>query len=603
MHPEKMTESSNTPKLPEQQPARLSLSPEGAPLWKKTLFSLAEKAIGVQRLRRAYEGLKDDGRPFFRRCLEHQKVSYEVTGPTEVPREGGLLIVSNHPFGAIEGILLGDHILKYRKDLKILANGWLGLLPEMKPYLIDVAPFENRERENAKGMIQAMRWMREGHVLLVFPAGEVSSYSLSSRRVEDPRWSPHITRLMKKSQVQVMPMFIEGHNSWRFQSMGLIHPRLRTVMLVRELMNKRGKHFQIRSGQPLGPEAWSRFANNQLLLDFLRHRTYSLKQGNTTSKRKSTMPSKLSPIVPPVSPEILNQEIESLPAESLLLERDGVQVRVTPSAKIPNLLREIGRLREVTFRQAGEGSGKAIDMDHYDEKYLHLFTWHVSEKRIIGAYRLGITKDILSQQGDRGLYSNSLFRLSPTALKELGDGLELGRSFIRLEDQRERHGLPLLWKGILRYVVQNPKIRKLFGCVSICSEYQQASVDVMVNYLEKHRKLSGSESWTSPVTPYFPKKSSTWCRDIDIGDPEELSQVIAMLEPDGKGIPTLLRHYLRCGARILSFNIDREFSNVIDGLVVVDLDRADRTVIRKFMGEDGYKSYFGDETASPTEVS
>lgn len=576
----------------EDSKGKLTIVPDNSPIWKKTILGLAEKALGIDRLRQAYENLKDDGRPFFRRCLENQKISYEVTGPTEIPREGGLLIVANHPFGAIEGILLGDHILKFRKDLKILANGWLGMLPEMKPYLIDVAPFENRQRENARGMIQAMRWMREGHVLLVFPAGEVSSLSLSSRRVEDPQWSPHVTRLIRKSKVQVLPMFIEGHNGWPFQSMGLIHPRFRTAMLVRELINKKGQHFQIRSGQPLDPEAWARFANDHLLLDFLRHRTYSLEQGSTSSKRRTTMPARLSPIVPAVAKDLLRREIDSLSPETLLLERDGVEVRVTEAANIPHLLREIGRLREVTFRQAGEGTGKAIDLDRYDEQYLHLFTWHRSEERIIGAYRIGVTKKVLSTRGHRGLYSNSLFRLSPKALQELSDGLELGRSFIRLEDQRERHGLPLLWKGIMRYVVKNPHIRKLYGCVSICSEYQQASVDVMVNYLEKNRKLTGSDSWTSPITPYSPKKSSTWARSLNIENPEELSQVVAMLEPDGKGIPTLLRHYLRCGARLLSFNIDKEFSNVIDGLIVVDLDRVEQTVIRKFMGEEGYHSYF-----------
>ena len=599
-----ISSDSSPPKEPKQEiRPKLSLSPDGAPLWKRALYYLVEKALGVERLRKAYDGLIDDGRPFFRRCLENQKVTYEVTGPTEIPRDGGLLIVSNHPFGAIEGLLLGDHVLKFRKDLKILANGWLGLLPEMKPFLIDVAPFENREKENIRGMIQAMRWMREGHVLLVFPAGEVSSFSLSSRKVEDPQWSPHITRLIRKSQVKVMPMFIEGHNGWSFQSMGLIHPRLRTALLVRELVNKKGSHFQIRSGQHLDPEAWSRFASDQLLLDFLRHRTYSLKEGQTSSKRKTSMPSHLSPIVPPQPTALLKKEVDALSPECLLLERDGVKVFVSPAKPIPNLLQEIGRLRELTFRQAGEGTGKAIDLDRYDDRYLHLFTWHTTEHRIIGAYRLGITSEVLSQQGHKGLYSNSLFRLSPTALKELDDGLELGRSFICLEDQRERHGLPLLWKGILRYIVLHPHIRKLYGCVSICSDYQQASIDVMVNYLETHCKLLGTESWTSPVTPYTPKKSSLWCRDLNIEGPDHLSQVVAMLEPDGKGIPTLLRHYLRCGARILSFNIDREFSNVIDGLIVVDLDRVERGVIKKFMGEEGYHRYFTDESTEKNDVS
>jgi len=580
-----------------------SLIPEGAPIWKRVALSLLERALGLDQLRRAYEGLEQDDRPFFRRCLEAQEVTYEVTGPTEVPREGGLLVISNHPFGAIEGLLLGDHILKVRQDLKILANGWLGMLPELKPYLIDVAPFENREKDNIRGMLQAMRWMREGHVLLVFPGGEVSSFSLSSRRVEDPAWSPHITRLIRKSQVQVMPMFIEGHNGWAFQSVGLLHPRLRTAMLVRELINKKGHHFQIRSGQPLEAEAWARFASDQLLLDFLRHRTYCLKKGLSASMRSSVMTSRLSAIVPPVPGSTLRREVESLPPQALLLERDGVQVWVSSAAPMPNLLREIGRLRELTFRQAGEGTGKSIDLDPYDESYLHLFTWHTTEERIIGAYRLGLTSEILQNRGVKGLYSNSLFRLSATALRELGDGLELGRSFIRLEDQRERHGLPLLWKGIMRFVVRHPHIRKLYGCVSICSDYQQASVDVMVNYLETHRKITGSETWTSPKTPYSPKKSSSWCRRLNIEDADDLSQVVAMLEPDGKGIPTLLRHYLRCGAQILSFNIDRGFANVVDGLIVVDLDSMERSLIRKFMGEDGYRQYFGDETKNPDEKS
>jgi len=552
-----------------------------------------EWALGLSQINREYRKLVPTEDSFFSSSLHHLQIKYAVDERGEFPKTGGLLVVANHPYGAIDGMMLADWLMEKRSDIKILANGILGNIPEIKDMIIEVNPFKGHALANGRGMAQALKWLKEGHVLLTFPAGEVSSYSIQRGKISDSPWSNHISWLLRKSSAMVMTIYIEGHNSMVFQTLGLLHPRLRTLWLARELLNKRSRQFNITSGFCWDEKLLQRFTCDDALIAFLRDQTYAL--ATMGSKIKLQHPHrKVKTIIEPIPKSIMNQEIQALPKTSLLLSRDHIQVYAVKSWEIPHILHEIGRLREVTFRDSGEGSGLEIDLDQHDKYYVHLFSWDTNAQCVIGAYRIGHTDQIIDEHGRQGLYSQRLFRMSSSLLQDLRNGLELGRSFVREEYQKSRHGLPLLWHGILKYLANNPNYSKLYGCVSICSDYQKQSLDLMIDYCRIFRSDLNHHKTTNPTHPYRRgSREKIWLKSLRGKDvsPDELSRWVSNIEPDQKGIPVLLRHYLKLGAIILNFNVDPSFGNVVDGLILVDLRNADRCMLERFMGKNETSEY------------
>jgi putative hemolysin len=271
-------------------------------------------------------------------------------------------------------------------------------------------------------------------------------------------------------------------------------------------------------------------------------------------------------------------DVAGLGREQRLSQASDLEVYLTPASAIPNVLEEIGRLRELTFRAVGEGTGKASDLDQFDQSYLHLFVWNAARKEVVGAYRLA-GADVTNE-----LYTGTLFHYSDEFLKKLGPALELGRSFIRPEYQKAFAPLLVLWKGIGSYVAQNPRYKILFGPVSISNQYQAVSRELMVAFLERRasfREWAGMVSARNPFrrlarTPRLPK---------GLFDVEDLSQCVADLEPSRTGVPVLLRQYLKLGGELLGFNVDPEFSDALDGLIVVDLTRTEPRLLERYLGK------------------
>lgn len=248
---------------------------------------------------------------------------------------------------------------------------------------------------------------------------------------------------------------------------------------------------------------------------------------------------------------------------------------------------EIGRLREVTFRAAGEGTGRCLDLDRFDDHDHHLFVWHRDKRQIAGAYRIGAS-DLVAGRRVAGLYTRTLFRFGRRLLDELGPALELGRSFVTADYQRDFGTLALLWKGIGRFVVRHPRYRVLFGPVSISADYTPASRELLVGTLLQTRL----DRTLSPlVRPKRPLAVSSARGDTPSFAVDELQAVVAELEPDGKAMPVLLRHYLKLGGRLLAFSVDPAFGHVVDGLIVVDLLDVDRATLQRYMGLEGLASF------------
>ncbi len=511
-------------------------------------------------------------------------------------------MVSNHPFGGIDGMVLAWVLSAIRKDIKILVNYFLERITQLSPLFFPVDPFEGPQQRagNLTAVRQAIRWIKSGGMLVVLPAGEVSHFSWRQRRVEDPDWGSAVGRIVHLTKAPVLPVYFSGRNSALFQMAGLAHPRLRTVMLPRETLKKRGSDVRLKIGPiiPYRNLAWLKDAVK--LTEYLRFRTYLLGMSNgrhqthTSTKAQSGQRRTHQPIARAVNPGSLARDVESLPPDQKLLSMSRFSVYYAASSQIPMVLREIGRLREQTFRPLGEGTGHAVDLDRFDNIYIHLFVWAEDEQELVGAYRLGPTLAILSKHGKKGLYTQTLFRYRSHLLNTIGPALELGRTFIRSEYQRDYAPLLMLWKGIGQYITLNPAYKTLFGAVSISSAYETYSRQLMAAFLRINNYAPELSRMVRPRRPFRQKKALSLVKGnagLHRNDPEELSSWISGIEPDGKGIPILLKQYLKLGGKVLAFNVDPDFGDTLDGLMVVDLTRTPHKVLRRYMGTEGFERF------------
>ena len=560
---------------------------------------VVSRLLGLDSIQQAYAALRarTDERPILERLLERLSITYRLgeRDLEQVPRSGPLVVVANHPFGMLEGAVLATVLARVRPDVRFLANEFLSAIPEIRNLLISVdaigasAHKSRAARRNSTGVRQSIEFLHAGGCLVVFPAGEVSHFQPRERAVTDSEWHTAVARIIETVSrmgvpVSAVPVYIRGSNSLLFQTLGLLHPKLRTALLARELLNKRNRLVELRIGSPIASKKLLEIGTPTQRTEYLRWRTYVLAD-RRDYKAKTSLPlrnrvRRLSQAVSAATgPALLSAEVESLSPEQLLVKSGELEVYIAPGRAIPCLLQEIGRLRETTFRAAGEGTGKAVDLDRFDLAYLHLFVWNAARHEVVGAYRMAGTDAI------RDLYTATLFRYQDAFLDRMGPALELGRSFVRAEYQRGFAPLLALWKGIGAYVSRNPRYRILFGAVSISNQYQAVSRELMVTFLERRASLRGWMELVShrhplrrrsPGMPTFPSTG------FDI---EDLSDVVSDLEPSRAGVPVLLRQYLRLGGKLLGFNVDPEFSDALDGLILVDLTKTEPKLLERYLGK------------------
>jgi putative hemolysin len=259
---------------------------------------------------------------------------------------------------------------------------------------------------------------------------------------------------------------------------------------------------------------------------------------------------------------------------------------------------EIGRQRELAFREVGEGTGRGVDLDPFDPHYKHLILWHKKDSQIAGGYRFVNTAEVLRTAGEQGLYTTTLFSIDPKFFESMGPMLEVGRSFVRRDYQKQYAPLMLMWRGIGRYVAGHPETPVLFGPVSISSAYTPASRDMIFQFF-KARQQNPLAQWVKPKRPFRRRSVSDWELQAIrcLLDIEDVSSSVAEIEGDGKGVPVLLRQYLKIGGELLAFNVDKDFSDVLDGLILVDLRKTDPFRLETYMGKSGLASFLNHHAA------
>lgn len=537
-----------------------------------------------------------------------------------IPKSGPVVVVANHPFGGLEGLVLAKMLLSVRPDTRIMANFLLSRIPELRDLFVFVDPFGGSAAtgSNVRPLKECLQVLRKGGLLGVFPSGAVAHPRLENGRitVTDPAWSNTVARLIGKTRATVVPIHFSGQNSRLFQVLGLVHPLLRTAMLPREFANKRGSTVEARIGSPIRYDRLAKLATcdaepETCITRYLRLRTTLLRNRPDRPRRRPPLfpqknPSRQEALIPAVNPELLADEIAGLPDTAVLHQSGEFHVIEARAVDIPLTLREIGRLRELTFRRVGEGTGKACDLDSFDPFYRHLFLWNADKREVAGAYRIGRTDELLAAKGPQGLYTSTLFVLKAAFFSRISPALEMGRSFVRPEYQKSYSPLLLLWKGLAQMVVREPRYRVLFGPVSITNDYKHASRRLIASYFE--------DNVTNPnlarlVRPKTPLRGQTWlaraARTL-VADLDDLLALIDDIEADSKGIPVLLRQYLKLGGKILAFNVDKGFADCLDGLIVVDLLQADRRQLERYMGKAGlagftayHEAQAAAETATP----
>ena len=538
------------------------------------IAGMAYGILGLGKINRLFDGAADyQGREFADHLLKNMGITINVSPEQleNIPKEGGFVVVSNHPFGGIEGVMLLSVIAKVRPDFKLMANFILAHIPNLKECFFSVNPFEkNPEWKSSVGGIKgAIMHIAEGNGLGVFPAGEVSRYH-GHDYPEDLPWSTSIARIIKNANVPVIPVFWDGRNSRLFYALDKIHNMLGTVRLTRELINKHDTCFNLQIGKPILPSEVTLYENPKELAAYLRSRSYAL-EANIPAKASEKKEANMEAIAAPVELSLMQAELEAIREKSFLYSSSDYDCYLADYEDIPNLMREIARLREETFRAIGEGTGKSLDQDEFDKHFKQMVLWDKVKQKIAGCYRLGIGSEIIPKFGIKGFYVSTLVNIDDSFSDKLSHTIELGRSFVSLEYQKEVLPLMLLLRGLSDVVVRYPEINHFIGPVSISSWYPKFYLSLIARFVsEKHAvedELKDKVTPKTPFTPDFLKVDADVLLQNNMNGVDKFDKFLFRLSNGLYRLPTLFKKYLKLNAKFLCFNVDPDFNDTLDALL------------------------------------
>ncbi len=541
------------------------------------------RLTGITQFNQLYDELHSlEGVAFIEAFLQRMQIQLEVEGKglERIPKEGAFLVVSNHPYGMWDGLIMLKLLAAHRPDFKMAGNFLLQQIPQIHHHLIPYQPGDQREAGSGefRNTKDVMSHLQNGHPLGIFPAGEVSTFHRRDRGITDRAWNKEAIRLIAKAEVPVIPVYFEGGNSALFHLMAMIHPTLRTAAIPSETLRKRHTVIKVRIGSPISAKEQKKIGAADRLGRYLRSRVYSL--GSELEvlpffRPRFSFPTQHKDIAAPSPAELIREEVQQLKEKGALVCSQGeFDVLVAKASQAPYTLQEIGRRRELTFREVGEGTGLERDLDEYDLYYRHLFLWDREAGEIAGAYRMGLGDEIMSRYGKRGFYTFSLFKMKPGLVPVLAQSVELGRSFVLPDYQKKRLPLFLLWRGIRQFLLQNPQYRYLIGPVSISNDYSSLSKSFMVAFVRHFFYDAELAKHIKPRKRFHPALGKVDVEGLLEGTEDDLKLADRMVEELDKGharLPVLLKKYIKQNAKIIGFNVDPKFMNALDGFMVLDI--------------------------------
>lgn len=557
------------------------------------------KTFKISKLNAVYDKHKHlNDLDFLNALLLEFKIKFEIPEKDlkRLPKDGAYITISNHPLGGIDGILLLKLMIEQRQDYKIIANFLLHRIEPLKPYVMPVNPFEERKdaHSSISGFKQSIRHLREDHPLGMFPAGEVSTVKEEKNFVDKP-WEKAAIKLIQKAEVPVVPIYFHAKNSRLFYRLSQISPIFRTAKLPSELFTQKKRKIKVRIGKPITVKVQKEYPDLNDFAAFLRKKTYMLANSYEKENRLKKVsdsfkvPKKAQNIVNAVSVEQLENEIEKLRAQDLrLLTSRNYEIFLAEAAIIPNILEEIGRLREITFREIGEGTNKFIDLDRFDQHYHHLFLWDNQAKKIAGAYRMGLGKKIFPKHGIKGFYLQELFRFEPETYKMMSEAIEMGRAFIIKEYQQKPLPLFLLWKGIVHTTLRFPDHNYLIGGVSISNQFSSFSKSLMIEFMKSHFYDTELSKQIHPKKEFKVKlrdDDKNFIFDESKADLGIFDKIIEEIEPENLRLPVLIKKYIKQNAKVITFNVDPLFNNAIDALMYIRIADLPESTVKPVMEE------------------
>lgn len=545
---------------------------------KKSLLKIAKKIVhedSINQFLSQNSHLK--GFDFVDAVLDYFDFDYTVSSNDlqNIPSTGKVIIIANHPLGGLDALCLLKLIGQIRKDVKILANDFLVGFEALHSLMIPLDNFKDRQsKESIKKIYEALK---NEEAIIIFPAGEVSR--ATPKGVKDPAWNKGFLNFAKNSNSAILPIFLDAKNSKTFYTISLINKTFSTLLLSNEMFNKKSKNINIKIGQIIPSENITpKGLNKDFLVNLYKKHLYALKKG-----KKSFFQTQ-SAVAHPVSKIDLYNELKKSPL--LGQTNDGKKIYLYDYVEDSIVLKELGRLREISFRKVGEGVNKKRDIDKYDVYYQHIILYDKNELEIVGAYRIGNSDMIFKEFGTKGFYSNTLFQFNDEFMFYLQNSIELGRSFVQPKYWGTR-ALDYLWYGIGAYVKANPNIKYMFGPVSISGAFPAIAKDMLVFYYNYY--YSSEKNLVEARTPF---SYSSHIHDIKefftLEDKKrDFKSLKIALSNIGVNVPTLYKQYseltLDDGVKFLDFNVDKNFGDCIDSFILVEIDKIKDSMKQRYM--------------------
>jgi len=553
----------------------------------------------LSRLNKEYQKRKNlKGVEFIDSILEGFEIQFDIPEKDlkRIPKDGPFITISNHPLGGIDGMILMKLLLEQRQDYKIIANFLLHRLDPLRPFIMPVNPFETRKdaKSSVGGIKEAIAHLRAGHGLGMFPAGEVSTYK-DEKLIVDKPWEPVAMRLIQKAKVPVVPIYFHAKNSTFFYRLASMSDVLRTAKLPSEMLSQKRRKIKVRIGNPISVEDQAEFKDLESFTGYLRRKTYML--ANVFEKKKLfekiphtlKLPKAPKKIATEMKSELMEAEVENCrQLDKRLLISKNYEVFLAKREIIPNIVQELGRLREITFREIGEGTNNPVDLDPFDNYYYHLFLWDNETNKVAGAYRMGMGAEIFKDHGINGFYLQDLFRFEPELYKMMSKSIEMGRAFIIKEYQQKPMPLFLLWKGIVHCTLRFPEHKYLIGGVSISNKFSNFSKSLMIEFMRSNYYDPYVAQYVRPKKEFKVKLEDA---DKDIvfdkseADLNKFDKIIDEIEPENLRLPVLIKKYIKQNAKVVAFNVDPLFNNAVDGLMYIRIADLPESTVKPVMEE------------------
>jgi putative hemolysin len=549
-------------------------------IFKQPIFSLLRRIFHEDQVNRFINDNRyKENFAFVEAILDYFDIDIAINKNelNHIPSYGRLVIIANHPLGALDAMALIHLIKDIRKDIKIVANSFLHAFDNIKDLLIPVDNIQERmDKTSLKSIYEALS---KEQAVIIFPSGEVSRARPSG--IKDTRWKSGFYKIASKMNASILPIHIHAKNSKNFYLLSMLNRSLATATLPNEMFKFRGKKIGFKIGHTIPYEAYHlptlSIKESVRLLRKHFYRVAKGKQGLFKTYNEIALPEVRSE---------LKKELKN--GEELGMTGDGKKIILYASATENSVIREIGRLREISFRHVGEGSGKKRDIDRYDFAYKHLVVWDDESLEIAGAYRIGICAQIVNNEGIQGLYTSTLFDFDPGFEEYISHGIELGRSFVQPKYWNSR-ALDYLWQGVGAYVRIHPEVRYLFGPVSLSDTFSKEAKEMMIFFYNHYfgaKTPSVSHKEPYILTQESQKRYQSYFLGTDYrSDMRVLKEELALM---GYAIPTLYKQYTEIcedgGVEFMDFGYDREFNDCIDGFIVVDMQRLKPAMRKRYIG-------------------